>query len=864
MTIEKLLLEGISAWKSGDSTRAASLLAQVVQADPRSAEGWYWLGKSLSSSDKKIYCFRWVLKISPDHNEAREELELIGYLKPETPRITPPSIFEPVPTSTLFPETETTFPLSAKPDSSVFQKGNEEEPGPDKKLPYFFEEPVDKENLAGDVDDSEEKNFSKPGKNIKRGQKVLLVILGIIAVFSIAGVFTFYLMQTELMDEINLPILPSPVTPYSSTTTLPTLISTATPLPFSALDAKDYLSAFEPSECSFEIPEGTNVDCGFVIVPENRYGDVDKRIRLAVAIYRGTDNSATPVIYLQGGPGQEAIEFMSKYFYWTIAPFVAERDFILLDQRGMGLSEPNLDCPKLDEIYEADAADEISLESREGQYLAAFEDCRDRLVSQGVHLSSYNTMENAADVKDVILTLGYEEAILFGVSYGTRLAQVVMRENPEVVSAAVLDSVLPIEGRVFNESAKIAQASLETLFAGCAASSKCRLAYPDLEDDLRVLVNQLQEKPLYTSIFGYGEDDYSHSVNGVEFMSTILWAMRDPDLQGVIPQAIERAKAGETNMLGFILSFPVNAVNDINLGSYLSINCREQVYASTPKEVGDDLASYPDTEAIGLSWVYGDPNFIFDLCDTWQVEGIRPNENDAVSGDIPTLVMAGEYDSTTPPFWAEQVSARLSRSIYVEFPGQGHGVAFSQNSVCPQKILQSFLANPEMVPDTSCAADMPSPEFSVPYEGEPPLNLIPIASELSGIVTVAPLSWTRDGDSAVFRRESSTWDMTSVSAMQVGLDFDTLMGIIVGDFEGIGLDSFPHIVGEVEANGLKWELYKTSLIALPVDIAYTQSGYDAILVLLLSHADEHEILYEEVFLEMLNSTNVFVAEEVLE
>jgi len=864
MTIEKLLLEGISAWKSGDSARAASLLAQVVQADPRSAEGWFWLGKTLTSSDRQIYCFRRVLKISPDHLEAREELEVLGYLKHETPRVSPPSIFEPVPVSTPSPDTETSYLRSAEPDNSVFQELDKKEPDPEPPSTYFFEEPADKEISDGDVEDIEKRNFRKPGKNINRGQKVLLVILGIFAVFSIVGVFTLYLLQPDLMDEITLAISPSTFTPISSPVPTATIIPTATPLPFSALDAGEYVAEFEPSECNIEIPEGVNVDCGFVIVPENRYGDVGKTIRLAVAIYRGTDSTATPIIYLQGGPGQEAIELMSEYFSWTIAPFVGERDFILLDQRGMGLSEPNLDCPKLDEIYEADAANEIPLVVREEQYLTAFEECRDGLVSRGVNLSSYNTMENAADVKDIILTLGYEQAILFGVSYGTRLAQVVMRENPDVVYAAVLDSVLPIESKVFNESAKIAQASLETLFAGCAADLKCRLSYPNLEEDLRVLVKQLQVKPIYTSIFGYDEDDYSHSVDGVEFMSTILWAMRDPDLQGVIPQAIERAKSGETNMLGFILSFPVNAVNDINLGSYLSINCREQVYASTPKEVGEDLASYPDTEAVGLSWVYGDPNFIFDLCDAWQVEGIRPNENDAVSGDIPTLVMAGEYDSTTPPFWAEQVSARLTRSTYVEFPGQGHGVAFSLNSICPQKILVGFFADPEMVLDTSCVADMPSPEFSVPYEGEPPLNLIPISSKESGIITVAPLSWTRDGDSASFRRESSTWDMTSVSAMQVGLDFDTLMGLLVGDFEGIGLDSFPHIVGEVNANGLSWELYKTTLIALPVDIAYAQSGYDSMVVLLLSHADERDILYEEVFLKMLNSTNVFAVEDALE
>ena len=652
-------------------------------------------------------------------------------------------------------------------------------------------------------------------------------------------------------------LIPPTATEAPPPTATATPVLPPTPLPFSALEQGEYTPTFEPTECSFEIPAGKHVDCGFVIVPENRYGDVSKRIRLAIAIYRGKDHAATPIIYLQGGPGQDTVELMTEYFDWSIASYVGERDFILLDQRGMGLSEPNLDCPKLDKVYEEDFTNKIPAEDREERYLTAFGECRDRLVGQGTDLSSYNTVENAADVKDVVLALGYEQATLFGVSYGTRLAQMVMRENPEVVYSVVLDSVLPIESKVYNESSEVAQVSLDTLFAGCEADLECRLAYPNLEEDLREVVHQLQAKPVHTNIFGYDEDDYSHSVDGVEFMSAILWAMRDPDLQGIIPQAIERAKSGETNMLGFILSLPVDAVNDINLGSYLSINCREQIYASTPKEVGEDLASYPDTEAIGLSWVYGDPNFIFELCDTWQVDGIRPNENHAVFSDIPTLVMAGEYDSTTPPFWAEQVSARLSRSTYVEFPGEGHGVAFSQNSSCPKEIVQDFFENPEAELDVACAAEMPPPDFTAPYEGIPSLTMIPIVSEESGVLTAAPMNWVRDEDTASFYRELSVWDMTSITIQKIGLDFNTIMGMLVGDYAGIGLDSYPMQVGEITAtNGLTWRLYETTLISLPVDIAFAQSGYDTILVVFVTHTDEHYILYDEVFLEALNQTSI--------
>ena len=42
------LQQGIAALKAGDVQKAQALLARVVQKDPRSEQGWLWLGYSLS------------------------------------------------------------------------------------------------------------------------------------------------------------------------------------------------------------------------------------------------------------------------------------------------------------------------------------------------------------------------------------------------------------------------------------------------------------------------------------------------------------------------------------------------------------------------------------------------------------------------------------------------------------------------------------------------------------------------------------------------------------------------------------------------------------------------------------------------
>src|SRR5512147_1103427 len=63
-------------------------------------------------------------------------------------------------------------------------------------------------------------------------------------------------------------------------------------------------SSFEYSQCNFQIPEGQvdgrTVNCGYLIVPENRLNPAGAKIRLFVAVLRAssTDEEADPVIYL--------------------------------------------------------------------------------------------------------------------------------------------------------------------------------------------------------------------------------------------------------------------------------------------------------------------------------------------------------------------------------------------------------------------------------------------------------------------------------------------------------------------------------------------------------------------------------------
>ena len=68
-----------------------------------------------------------------------------------------------------------------------------------------------------------------------------------------------------------------------------------------------------------------------------------------------------------------------------------------------------------------------------------------------------------------------------------------------------------------------------------------------------------------------------------------------------------------------------------------------------------------------------------------------------------------------------------------------------------------------------------------------------------------------------------------------------------------GLDTAPINVGQRNENGLKWTLYTSTSNGCPVDIAMADREGSSLVVILFCHSDEHDALYQTVFLPMVDS-----------
>jgi pimeloyl-ACP methyl ester carboxylesterase len=485
-------------------------------------------------------------------------------------------------------------------------------------------------------------------------------------------------------------------------------------LAFTSASAQADRSRFEPSRCGFLMPRGVTegedgeVRCGYVLVPEDRARPKSRTIRLAVAIFRATssDPLADPIFYLDGGPGAATLLTLPLYSYEALAsPFARQRDVVFFDQRGVGFSEPALNCTEADQESAA-TLDDPSLLTRAGddrvrELVAA---CQTDLVNAGVNLNAYNTTESAADVEAIRMALGYDQINLYAISYGTLLAQVIMRDHPAHIRSVVLDAVLPLNVRAIEAYPLNFERVFDLLFATCEADSRCSRAYPDLETVFYETVDQLNAEPIFVRgvpnpLTG---NVYAVRVDGSLFISLIYQQFYSTSAIPALPQRIYAIHDRHTEALVDMLVSFVTAPTLSYEGMGLSVSCADIVpgnsLAAYDAAVASLMSAHLRTyfENIRLDTI---PRSI-ELCTLWDVAEEDLAANLPVSSDIPTLVFVGQFDPVTPPIWAQGVAESLTNSFYYEVPAHGHGVTVF--SFCPVNVMKAFLNDPRVAPRSDC------------------------------------------------------------------------------------------------------------------------------------------------------------------
>jgi pimeloyl-ACP methyl ester carboxylesterase len=156
--------------------------------------------------------------------------------------------------------------------------------------------------------------------------------------------------------------------------------------------------------------------CGTISVPLRHEQPTGARIALAVAVLATTAKQpdGPPVIMLAGGPGEALVEDATALSSaGPASPLVAmraERDLVLLDQRGVGASVPALNCTE-DVAALQTLPDAAPTATITGTLVDAYRRCGTRLAV-GTELSAFGTVEDAADLDSARQALGYQRVTM--------------------------------------------------------------------------------------------------------------------------------------------------------------------------------------------------------------------------------------------------------------------------------------------------------------------------------------------------------------------------------------------------------------------------------------------------------------------
>lgn len=432
-------------------------------------------------------------------------------------------------------------------------------------------------------------------------------------------------------------------------------------------------SAFEETEC-LSLVRDRVTQCGFVTVPEGAGSTRSIKIAVARVFSESAEVKDDPIVYLTGGPGGDSVTDLGEEYgdFATFAPLAPDRDFIFIDQRGAGASVPALYCGA--------SADESLLT------------CFDEL-SEGADLAEFHTRNNAADIDQIRRAFGYEKWNLLGISYGTRLALTVMRDYPAGLRAVILDSVVPLQADFIAEKGARGYGAMQAAFAACREDSECDEAFPELEAKLIEVVETLNETPF---------EGEGYEITGDLVLNVVFNLLYSPVGIGYVPQMITTLARRD-----FAIFEDLEAATrrGISLGMHLSLHCSEEVPFSGRDAYEAADQAIPEAFRSGLSG-----EIYLEYCDEWPVPRAPDSENEAVKSDIPTLVMAGEFDPITPPAYAELVAGDLAQSELVVVGGESHGASVSP---CGTQLAKAFIRDPGLELDTECLSSTPKLEWYI-------------------------------------------------------------------------------------------------------------------------------------------------------
>lgn len=449
-------------------------------------------------------------------------------------------------------------------------------------------------------------------------------------------------------------------------------------------------------------PGQPKLQCTDVPVPLDRAGAVSGTIALNVARrLSGPQQAGSALLALAGGPGQAAVPF-AEFNAKAMAPALKGRDLLVFDQRGTGSSDP-LSCPALEDPTNATPSHVLRA-------------CAEQI---GVARGAFTTQESVQDIEAIRQATGYEKLVLYGTSYGTKVAEEYAERYPQHVEALLLDSVVTPEGPDAFETPTFK--AVAGVVKGICPASLCAGITAEPLADLKKLIGRVRSRPLSGSVYDGAGKRHNARLDEQGLLGILEAGDLNPALRALFPAAVRSALHGDPDPVlrlqalseGLIPNVPAaeasaSGGNEVDEALFVTTTCEETAFpwqrnASAETRLHEalaDLLAKPASEFAPFDAQTALEASLVPDCDDWPDASAAPPPSSPLP-NVPTLILSGAEDLRTPTSNAREVAALIPDAQLEVVPFTGHSVVGSDFTGCAAKALAAFFASQ---PVAACAS----------------------------------------------------------------------------------------------------------------------------------------------------------------
>jgi pimeloyl-ACP methyl ester carboxylesterase len=401
------------------------------------------------------------------------------------------------------------------------------------------------------------------------------------------------------------------------------------------------------------LPGVDSARCGTLEVAEDPRKPHGRQLSIRVAVIPAKGKPLPdPIAILMGGPGEDAIG-AAGFYADQFSALRSDRDILLVDQRGTGLSAP-LPCRLFSD-------DDPGASLRDVFPPAAVEKCAGQLRLRA-DLTQYGYLRFADDLESVRRALDYGPLNLFAGSYGTRAVQVYVRAYPKSTRTIYFGSVVPIDVATPLPFAKTAQGVMEDLFGACAADAACHRALPNLPDEFRQIIARLETGEVRVQIPNHPQRVQLYRGRVAEWFRAKLYR---PSSAAALPWMIHQAFVDNwTPIVEGILSDARSSSSELSFGLFFAITCSEDLRFEPQVDLSEETqATFLKDYRLRQQQA---------ACRYWPKESLPADYRLPVQSSVPALFVSGDADGATPLWYAEHAAPGFEHHARVVVKGQGH------------------------------------------------------------------------------------------------------------------------------------------------------------------------------------------------